>query len=132
MAELHQKFMSVKLTELHWDHTFCKYALAYIADRAIDSSHPDRQGPDALSPDIGGNYVDTQLGVTVESAPGTLILFQPSERHGTTISYGACNYGYAITFSRRLIDGYQELSDEAKAEYFIKPMDSNEEGVVYE
>lgn len=116
----------------HWDRSHCQYAIAYIADRIIDFSHQDRQGQHALTCNAGGNYVDVELGTVVESAPGTLILFQPRQRHGTTLSYGACNYGYAITFSRRLIDGYRELSDEAKAEYFIKPMDSNEEGVVYE
>ncbi|KAE9384279.1 hypothetical protein BT96DRAFT_1008237 [Gymnopus androsaceus JB14] len=116
----------------HWDRSHYQYAIAYIADRIIDFSHQDRQGQHALTCNAGGNYVNVELGTVVESAPGTLILFQPRQRHGTTLSYCACNYGYAITFSRRLIDGYRELLDEAKAEYFIKPMDSNEEGVVYE
>ncbi|KAF5390385.1 hypothetical protein D9757_005169 [Collybiopsis confluens] len=104
----------------HTDPTYCRFALAFIVRRDIDRDHQARQGAKALHDHIGGNYVDVRLGVIVASATGTVIAFKPGEMHATTLSYGACNYGYATTFSRRLADGYRELSEEEKADYFIK------------
>ncbi|KAF5389738.1 hypothetical protein D9757_005999 [Collybiopsis confluens] len=104
----------------HTDPTYCCFALAFIVRRVIDRSHPARQGAKALQDHMGGNYVDVRLGVIVASAAGTILAFKPGEMHATTLSHGACNYGYAITFSRRLADGYRESSGEKKADYFIK------------
>ena len=57
----------------------------------------------------GGNFVDVTLKVVVKAAVGTLFVFQPSKLHGTTLSYGATNRNMAITFSKRVADGYREM-----------------------
>ena len=55
--------------------------------------------------------MDESLKVIVEQAEGTLILFDPSKRHATTIDHGARNLAMTIAFSRRIQDALQELQN---------------------
>ncbi|KAK6971426.1 hypothetical protein R3P38DRAFT_2479492, partial [Favolaschia claudopus] len=47
----------------------------------------------------GGNFVDMSLRVVVEQATGTLFIFDPTHKHGTTRLCGAHNYTESFTFS---------------------------------
>ncbi|KAK7015973.1 hypothetical protein R3P38DRAFT_2615944 [Favolaschia claudopus] len=56
----------------------------------------------------GGNFVDMSLRVVVVQATGTLFVFDPSQRHGTTRLCGAHNYIAAFTFSSRIKEAFEK------------------------
>jgi hypothetical protein len=109
---------------VHTNATFCPWAISYTVSREL-VRHQTLRGRKKIPFSVGGNYVDVDLGIIVRSAPGTLMAFKPQYRHGTTLSYGAMNMGYAVTFSRRVIDAYHDLSQEEKAHFFIRPVDGD-------
>lgn len=52
----------------------------------------------------GANFVDVDLRVVVKQARGTLMIFKPDHRHGTTIPCGAVNHAVTAAFSQRVVD----------------------------
>lgn len=62
----------------------------------------------AKLPGGGANFVDTELKVVVKQAAGTLMIFRPAHRHGTTAGEGMSNRAVSITFSERILDAFQK------------------------
>lgn len=76
-----------------------------------------------LPKNYGSNYVDVGLRVIVESATGTLSVFQPNHLHGTTFTGGAVNYGLSMTMTQRVRDGYLEMMKEGPRVFASAPVD---------
>jgi len=81
----------------HRDPAYCKYGFAFCVAR--DVSHTSTS---ALSEQPGANFVDADLKVVVQQAPGTAFAFRPDFTHGTTLCNGAVNFGISIAFSERV------------------------------
>ncbi|KAK7036891.1 hypothetical protein R3P38DRAFT_2517117, partial [Favolaschia claudopus] len=58
----------------------------------------------------GGNFVDMSLRVVIEQATGTLFMFNPTHRHGTTRLCGAHNYTASFTFSQHIKDAFDKAN----------------------
>ncbi|KAK7045248.1 hypothetical protein R3P38DRAFT_3347404 [Favolaschia claudopus] len=64
----------------------------------------------------GGNFVDMSLRVVVEQATGTLFIFDPTHKHGTTRLCGAHNYTASFTFSQRIMEAFEKAKLGAQIE----------------
>ena len=72
----------------------------------------------------GSNFYENSLNVLVEGAAGTLMAHLSNERHATSISTGAINYGVSIAFSGRLADAWEQVKEQEKKGELITSCDS--------
>ncbi|KAG6819030.1 hypothetical protein H0H93_016124 [Arthromyces matolae] len=85
---------------VHIDPAFCPWAFSWTVSREAVSGKPHS---------AGSSYVDVGLKVVVQAASGTMSAAQPNHRHGTTVSAGMVNCGFATLFTRRVEEGYRDM-----------------------
>ena len=58
----------------------------------------------------GADFVDVSLGIIVCSAADTIMAFHPHHHHGTTLCNHVRHTVIAFTFSRQIVQAFQESS----------------------
>jgi hypothetical protein len=98
------------IRKTHTDPASCKYTAALCVHRTVNTNEAQNL------PGGGANFVDVGLKVLVKQETGTLISFDSNYLHGTTQSVGAVNWSYALTFTKRLNNGWVALPEEKQRE----------------
>ncbi|KAK6972311.1 hypothetical protein R3P38DRAFT_2668552 [Favolaschia claudopus] len=104
---------------LHTDPAYVPGACAISLNvgRKVDApEHTSSPAVSAPSMPGGGNFVDMSLRVVVEQATGTLFIFDPTHKHGTTRLCGAHNYTASFTFSQRIMEAFEKAKLGAQIE----------------
>lgn len=65
----------------------------------------------------GGNFVDAVLKFVVVNAQASVMSFDPTHLHGTTVTCGTINDGYTFAFSKKIADSLAELDKEGRAHF---------------